>query len=153
MKRDILPLPERARVVMSILRRAAENGDECPGNALIATAIGSNSPSGGSNIIAFLEANGMISVERSRTARVVTICATGQKTRGNIAARANYRKAHCARERGQVRGWRESLDGILMEAIANGLDFEHAAHLTGRGADVCAARFDELCRKMGAQAA
>lgn len=147
--REILPLADRAKVVMRMLRTAADRNDVCPSNGVIATAIGGRSASSGANIVAFLESNGLISVERGRTERVVTICATGKRTRGTIAAPAKYRTRH------KIASfeWTAARDAILMEAVANELDFEQAGHLVGTDPEICAARFDELCAAMGRQAA
>ncbi|GLT02874.1 hypothetical protein GCM10007897_43000 [Sphingobium jiangsuense] len=147
--REILPLHERAKVVMRMLRRAADRNDVCPGNSVIATAIGAASPSAGANIIAFLESSGMIAVERGRTERIVTISATGKRTRGTITAPAKYRTRHKI----VSFEWTSARDDILMEAVANELDFEQAGHLVGTDPEICAARFDELCAAMGRQAA
>lgn len=146
--RDILPLAERAKVAMTMLRCAAENNVSCPTNSMIATAIGASSMSGGANIVSFLEKVGMIKVERGRSERVVTICATGKRTRGSITKPAKYRRG-----KESVVGWSPARDAILMEAIANELDFEQASHLTGFNPEQCAARFDELAHLMGRQAA
>lgn len=145
--REILPMPDRAKIAMAMLRRAAEMNDVCPCNSLIATAIGARSPSKGSEIVSFLEVAGLIAVERGRTERVVTIVATGKRTRGEIKTPASYRRTKSGN------GWNVARDAILMEAIANDLDFEQAGNLTGFSAEECAARFDDLCLRIGKQAA
>ncbi|OGT55502.1 MAG: hypothetical protein A3E01_09345 [Gammaproteobacteria bacterium RIFCSPHIGHO2_12_FULL_63_22] len=140
-------MSERARIVMGMLNAAAERNDFCPSNSLIATAIGAASMSAGANIISFLEINGMIKVERSRKSRVVTIRETGKRTRGSIAKTIN---PAC---RTPSSAWNARRDAILMEAIANELDFEQAAKLIGCCPEQGAARFDYLRSTMGAQAA
>lgn len=144
----ILPLAQRVTVVMGLLRKAAEANKPCPTNSELAYAMGGSGMTSGATIISFLEKVGMIEVVRGRSTRVVTICATGQRTAGNITKLANYVPR---RKRGFQ--WTPARDAILMEAIANELDFEQAANLTGAEAEECAARLDALAFAMGAQAA
>jgi DNA-binding GntR family transcriptional regulator len=73
----------RAAKIFAIVRQAAERGEPCPTNHVLRQRFAC---SDGSVVRAldFLEANGMIRVERGRSSRVVTISATGQKTAGSV---------------------------------------------------------------------
>ena len=73
-------LSQRETLVMRLLENAAERGDQCPGNAFIAGAIGAGSISAPPEVIKGLEKKGYISVQRFQRSRVVTICATGKQT-------------------------------------------------------------------------
>lgn len=73
----------RAGKIFAILKQAAERGEACPTNAALRERFGVGQ-SVISNALAFLEANGMISVERGNDQRVVTIRATGHKTAGEV---------------------------------------------------------------------
>lgn len=73
----------RAANIFALIKQAAERGEACPTNTVLRERFGvGQSPI--SNAFAFLEANGMISVERSNDRRVVTILATGQRTAGKV---------------------------------------------------------------------
>jgi hypothetical protein len=147
--RSIIPVNERIKVTMQMLVRAAENKCDCPGNAEIATAIGAASMSAGANIISTLETMGLIQVQRGRMSRVVTIVATGARTKGAIKSPVKAAK----RDRKPPSFWNHTRDATLMEAMSQGLDFEQAANWIGCGPEICAARFDELASAFGAQAA
>lgn len=69
----------KEQIVYDMLANAAERGDPCPNNCLLATAVGTT-PAGASAYVNKLEARGLIQVHRSRRARVVVICDTGQRT-------------------------------------------------------------------------
>ena len=147
----MLAVPERVKVVLSMLERAAEAGDNCPNNATIAAAIGSPTISAGANIISLLETMGIITVERSRCARVVRINRTGKRTAGVISKPADYSRA--AASTSNWTGWTPAKDAVLMESAASGLDFEQSAAWVGCDTEIAAARFDELCTQIGWQAA
>lgn len=66
--------------VFKMVCRAAENDDPCPSNAELCEAIGSPWNSTPSDIMLKLERVGLIEREGSGGRRIVTICATGQKT-------------------------------------------------------------------------
>lgn len=71
---------ERAGKIFALLRQAADRGEDCPTNAILAERFGC-----GTNAIAnalhFLESSGMIAVERLAAGRIVTIVATGKCTK------------------------------------------------------------------------
>lgn len=71
----------RAGKIFAIIRQCAERGEACPTNAVLGERFGVR-PNLISRAINFLECNGMIAVERASDRRVVTICATGQRTAG-----------------------------------------------------------------------
>ena len=70
----------KERIIYDMLVNAAERGDTCPPNTLLATAAGTT-PSGATALVNKLLAAGHIAVERTRRSRVVTITATGKSTR------------------------------------------------------------------------
>jgi len=72
--------------VFRLLERAANAGKECPSNNDIADALGCASCSCGPRVMNRLEAAGLISVQRGGQSRVVTICATGKRTAGDVGA-------------------------------------------------------------------
>lgn len=74
------PMKPHERVVYNMLRKAAERGDECPSNAVLLTAMGFTSQRMASETVAKLEARGLIAVERTKSARRVTIVSTGEQT-------------------------------------------------------------------------
>ena len=75
-----IAVPDRVTKVMKLLTHAASTGAECPTNEVIRQRIGAQSASGAANAIKLLESMGLISVERTRSARCVTILATGKST-------------------------------------------------------------------------
>ncbi len=99
----------------------------------------------GAGIVATLETMGMISVERGSNSRVVTITATGKRTAGKV-------KKTILPQRQASKVWPNN-DDILMEGVANGLDFEQVAVLCHTSPEDAASRFDALAAAMGTQAA
>jgi DNA-binding FadR family transcriptional regulator len=82
----------RASKIYALLKQVAEAGDICPTNAMLAERFGC----GTARIVSafhFLEANGMILVERGSGNRVVTIFVSGLRTAGEITKPRQYRKA------------------------------------------------------------
>lgn len=73
---------DRVAKVFRAISRAAEAGLPCPKNAELVALTGCRSTSTIADDLHFLEAAGMVRVERSTNHRVVTICATGEKTAG-----------------------------------------------------------------------
>lgn len=84
---------ERASRIFVVIRDAAERGERCPSNAILAERFGV----GTQTIVSalhFLESVGMIVVTRSNASRIVTIRATGKQTAGKVyAAHWTERKA------------------------------------------------------------
>lgn len=79
---------EMAGKIFKALRLCAEAGLECPSNRQLAERVGYKSTASVSDAINFLATAGMIDVERGNHNRVVTICASGKRTAGEV------RKAH-----------------------------------------------------------
>lgn len=73
---------ERTAKVFEIVKRAAELGEPCPTNKLMAERLGCSSVRI-SDSISFLHSAGMIEVQRMNARRIVTICASGLSTAGN----------------------------------------------------------------------
>jgi DNA-binding transcriptional regulator YhcF (GntR family) len=71
---------ERASRIFTVLKQAADNGLECPTNKALAERFGVRSNTI-SNALHLLESTAMIEIERGPGWRVVTIRATGKKTR------------------------------------------------------------------------
>lgn len=76
---------ERASRIFAIIRDAADRGECCPSNAILAQRFGVGS-SVIVNALHFLESVGMIVVSRSNASRIVTIRATGKQTAGKVYA-------------------------------------------------------------------
>jgi SOS-response transcriptional repressor LexA len=68
------------KIMLDWFRHCAEQGERCPTNDDICERLGFNSPASATRLVADLEADGLIRVERFHHARVVTIVATGEKT-------------------------------------------------------------------------
>jgi hypothetical protein len=149
-----IAVPERVKITLAMLTRAANDGAPCPSNDEIAERIGAESSATAVRTIALLEVMGCITVQRGNDRRVVTIVATGKCTAGTIRnpikprPRVGRRKVYRRREN----AWTAADDGFLMDRIAEGDDFEQAAFVIGKTADVCEARFGMLAAQMGAQA-
>ena len=75
---------ERTRRILAIIKQCAELGEPCPTNSVLAERMGLNSTAQIVRSIQFLEASGMIEVQRGASSRVITICATGARTAGHI---------------------------------------------------------------------
>ncbi len=74
---------KRAAKIFGIIKQAAERGESCPTNRNLGERFGcGDTPI--VNALVFLEANGMIEVERGNDRRVVTIRATGERTAGRV---------------------------------------------------------------------
>jgi DNA-binding FadR family transcriptional regulator len=73
---------QRAGKIFSVIRQAAERGEVCPTNDILAErfACGKTAIV---NALHFLESVGMIRVERGSDRRVVTIVSSGLRTAGS----------------------------------------------------------------------
>lgn len=76
---------ERASRIFVVIRDAADRGEPCPTNAVLAERFGVGT-SVIVNALHFLESCGMIVVSRSNASRIVTIRATGKQTAGKVYA-------------------------------------------------------------------
>ncbi len=76
----MIPLTEKLLHVFSILSGAASRGEICPTNREIGNMLGSVSLDAAADRFNRLAQTGLIAVARYGAWRVVTICATGQKT-------------------------------------------------------------------------
>lgn len=74
---------QRAAKIFAIIKAAAERGESCPTNAVLRERFGCADQAIAS-AFGFLEANGMIVVERGNDHRVVTIRASGHRTAGAV---------------------------------------------------------------------
>jgi hypothetical protein len=79
-----MAITETAQQVFHMLERAAELGDECPSNSVIAATIDCSSLSMGPRILNQLTKAGLITVQRGNASRIVTIAATGKCTAGIV---------------------------------------------------------------------
>lgn len=139
--------PNGAQVVLAMLTAAAEAKRKCPTNLELAMAI-SAAPNKASCIVSLLETVGLIKVRRGRRERIVTIVKSGAQTAGHIDRPASF--PHHGRRKVS---WTARDDAILMEGIAEGLDFDQVATALKTSGEIAAARFDQLRAEMGAQAA
>lgn len=76
---------DRAGKIFALIRQAAERGEACPTNKVLATRFAC----GTQTIVSalhFLESCGMIRIRRGNDHRVVTICASGKQTVGRVKA-------------------------------------------------------------------
>ncbi len=78
---DKLQLPQRALDIYRCLKGAAEHGDECPTNNVLAVVGGYSKASSVCDVVSMLEELGLITVTRYSRARVVTILETGKSTK------------------------------------------------------------------------
>lgn len=83
---------ERAAKIFALLKQAAVRGQKCPTNATLAERFGCGTATI-ANAFHFLEGNAMIDVERGQCGRIVTICATGDRTAGHLREVHHTRKA------------------------------------------------------------
>lgn len=117
----------RASVALAAIKRAAEAGEPCPSNLQLARLIGAESMSAGANVVSFLAATGVISVERGSSNRVVTVHSIGKSTAGRVKAphwsardvRPDLKAASAAKE-AVFEQDSELLDEIEVEAIRTG---------------------------------
>lgn len=77
------------KLVMDMIANAADHGDACPSNTLLATALGMT-PQAAIKIVKRLEETGQITVRRASQSRIVTITATGATTGGNDAPERSF---------------------------------------------------------------
>jgi len=69
--------------VLAIVSAAADAGEVCPTNPVLAARMGWASVASASRAVADLERAGLVRVERTRVWRIVTIVATGRSTAWN----------------------------------------------------------------------
>ena len=136
------PSPQSQRAVrcLAALERAANAGDLCPTNDMLATMLGYASGNGPSSLINLLEVAGFITVERGASGRVVTIVKTGKKTAGTVIPR-------------RPTDWTVDQDAIMMDALAQEIGFTAIGRMIGKTKSACISRFHKITAQMGAQAA
>ena len=127
---------------MRLLENAAERGDQCPGNAFIAGAIGAGSISAPPEVIKGLEKKGYISVQRFQRSRVVTICATGKQTAA-VRDEVHWRQRKAADLRRNQ----------LAEMVAEGMSFDQVRRTLGISQTRVSQMWREICTGLGEQAA
>ena len=135
-------LSQRETLVMRLLENAAERGDQCPGNAFIAGAIGAGSISAPPEVIKGLEKKGYISVQRFQRSRVVTICATGKQTAA-VRDEVHWRQRKAADLRRNQ----------LAEMVAEGMSFDQVRRTLGISQTRVSQMWREICTGLGEQAA
>lgn len=131
---------ERLTRCFAILERAANAGDCCPTNNVLAELLGYSSGNGPSGLVNLLEVAGLIRVERSNDGRVVTIVRSGKRTAGVIRPP-------------RPSDWSEDQDAILMDGIAEGEGFTAIGKMIGKSKSACISRFKKIAASMGEQAA
>lgn len=131
---DAITVPERVKTIMAMLNAAAENGEECPSNSVLSVGAGCKRDTA-INAVSLLEAMGVITVERGRAWRVVTIVATGKKTKSlRKMAKTDRLTAFC-------------------DALADGALVGEAGRIAGVGARHARKLLQEVRRDLGWQAA
>lgn len=103
----------KEKIIYDMFANAARRGDPAPTNSVLAVAIGT-SCSGAVARVNSLIAQGVITIERTRRSRVVTIVKTGQSTRRTELHRGAFAKAD-----------------DLAEYLANGGIISHAHRVLG----------------------
>ena len=132
---------ERVRIVMDMMRTAAEHGDKAPANTVLATALGVG-PATASNVVELCETMNLIRVDRGRSDRVVTIVATGARTAGKVTGKP-----------AKPTVWTSDLDAALMDAVAEGIGFPEIARDLRLSLGAVKRRFELLRARFGGQAA
>lgn len=128
-------LVQRKRVILGMIYQAVAAGERCPTNPEMAAAIGAKSISTPSRIVALLEEDGAIQVERiGRDSRVVTIVATGKATRRPDAP--------------QPSTWTKRTEQ-LAELVAEGMEVEEAGRKLGLFRSHAWMMWKKICRRMG----
>lgn len=132
---------DRASRIFAIIRDAAERGEGCPTNPMLAERFGC----GISTIarsISFLETCGMIAVERGGSIRVATIRATGAKTAGRVGRPLIDRE----------RPWTDDETELLADMMAEGKGYGEIAEELERTKWSVRSRWSKVVRSMGWQA-
>ena len=88
----IVPLAPTERLALSLIEAAANAGEVCPSNAVIAQRIGAGLAKA-SDVVLRLEKKGWIRVERFMAGRAVTIVTSGRATRWDHARTPHVRRA------------------------------------------------------------
>lgn len=132
----------RDRIALDMLTKAAQDGAECPSNALLAAALGTGLGAAQSAVRA-LESQGVIVVERGQKARRVTLVATGQQT-APIHGGEHWRTRGADYELAQ----RDQ----LAEHVANGLTVKQAQKEMRMGSDTVYRLWRQICEGLGPQA-
>jgi SOS-response transcriptional repressor LexA len=90
---------QREAALLAWLVECAEAGRPCPTNRETSERLGLSSVNHATVLYQALEEQGLIRVECSRTARVVTIVASGGRTAGLLRTIAHYEKAESKEHR------------------------------------------------------
>ena len=78
-------------LIFKLLEAAANRGEACPSNALLASHMGFASKSGPVKVMKNLERAGMISVQRYQRDRVVCITSTNKRTATPVKPTKHWR--------------------------------------------------------------
>lgn len=128
----------KEQIIYDMLAKAAERGDQCPSNAVLAVAIGANSISGPVRYVNDLAAKGIIRVERSQRFRIVTIVATGKST-------AKPHDKYIAAQHNTAAARRDR----LAELVSEGMTQEAAARAMGLSIQRIRQIWREICDGLG----
>ncbi len=79
-------LSPSARATYAMIALAAEAGEPCPSNRIVAAALGFGSVGHVPAVLNRIQAAGLIRIERGSTSRIVTILANGKRTAGEPGA-------------------------------------------------------------------
>lgn len=148
-------VPERAKTIMAMLSKAADDGAECPSNGLLASAI-DGSITMASNTVSLLETMNLIRVVRGRDFRIVTIVATGKSTRkrsikGPKPLRG--RKSPSSEARAAAAEQREANRririGLFGDALSEGASIIEAGRVAGVSEPTARSFFKMMCAELG----
>lgn len=135
---------ERSSRIFAIIKDAAARGDTCPTNATLAERFDCG-PSVIARAFTFLETCGMITVERSNSARVATIRATGERTAGVV------KSPHWTKREAE-RPWTDDETDLLADMMAEGMGYGAIADEMGRTKWSVRSRWAKVVKSMGWQA-
>lgn len=136
---------ERERIIYRMVRKAAEMGDTCPTNSVLATAIGCSSVATPAAYMQKMHKRGDFHVEVRQVSRVVTF-PDGLATRDEWKDAIHWRRPKARRRQ------REAAKDILAERLSEGASIAAAS----RAANVSETRgymlLDEIRSDLGWQA-
>ena len=138
-------LTPREKAILEAVTRAAENGEACPSNAILACITDCESISAPVRNLQMLEKKGLIKVVRFQRARQVTILASGRKTKEPDLKQPHWRS--------RSKRTRVTLMDDLAERVAGGMTVPAAARAMGISNAYGYTLWSDIKHGLGAQAA
>lgn len=136
-----MTLTPRETLVLREIEKAADEGRVCPSNIELAKLMLVSSIATPSETLSRLERRGVITVERARNSRVITITATGKATAIPVDKKHAEQATSAARRRNQ-----------LAEMIAEGMSFEEARQKLKVSQTRVSQMWRAICNGLGWQA-